>query len=135
MAIDKFELVDPPDAPQARELWLQHAFGFVVAEDVRSAVLEEFRRDAHPAHEAAVERAVDATIYRFMMLFDGVTGGLRNSERRIEADLILRLRRGDVIEDELRVADGDGLCMGVHEWFAGEFGEHPVATRRGTNVG
>jgi hypothetical protein len=35
MASWQHELVDPPAEPQARELWLQHAAGFMILEDVR----------------------------------------------------------------------------------------------------
>ena len=40
MATWQHQLVDPPTEPRARELWLQHAAGFIIFEDVRRYAME-----------------------------------------------------------------------------------------------
>jgi hypothetical protein len=32
--------------------------------------------------------------------------------------------------DEIDLQDGDGMCMGIHGWREGDFGEHPPAIVR-----
>ena len=40
MATWQHELIDPPTESRARELWLQHAAGFIVFEDARRYAME-----------------------------------------------------------------------------------------------
>jgi hypothetical protein len=41
MAIWRYHLIDPPAEPRARELWLQHAAGFIVFEVIRRYAIEQ----------------------------------------------------------------------------------------------
>lgn len=41
MATWEHELLDPPPEPRARELWLQHAAGLIVFEDVRRYAIDQ----------------------------------------------------------------------------------------------
>ena len=128
MSTDDFDLVDPPSDERAYELWLQHAFGFTMWENVRGYALEQIDRGLSPEGQQAAEKAVDDTLYGLFMLLDRVQGALGNERRSLELDLILRMRRGEAVERELSVWHGDGLCMGFHFWKAGNFGDYPVAT-------
>ena len=123
----KFELCDPPTEPRARELWLQHAAGFILVEDVRRYAIKQLGEGLDPAVRAVAIRGIDAALYGVMMVADGVTGGLRKANRQISVRVSVRLEEGDQITDELDLFDGDGACMGYHRWLKGDFGDHPVA--------
>ena len=55
MATWEHELADPPSEPRALELWLQHAAGFIVWEDVRKYAREQ----VNPVLPAEVRTAVE----------------------------------------------------------------------------
>jgi len=135
MATWQHELVDPPVEPRARELWLQHAAGFIVFEDIRRYAMERIDPSLTREARAAVEKSIDDAVYGLMMVIDGVTGGISNASHTIYIDFIVRLAacgdsesRGVLSEVDLR--HGDGMCMGYHGWLKGEFGKTPVAVPR-----
>jgi hypothetical protein len=123
----QFELCDTPTEPRARELWLQHAAGFILVEDVRQYAIEQLGEGLDPATRAAAIKGIDAALYRVMMVADGVTGGLRNKDRLVSVQISIRLEEAGRIEQELNLFDGDGACMGYHGWVRGDFGDDPVA--------
>jgi hypothetical protein len=126
----------PPSTPRGRTLWLQHAAGFILFEDVRRHALDRVEADAtldERAKEAA-RRAIDDALYGLMMSIDGVTGALEGSELSVQLRVIARLmHRGDgrdELVEEIDLGEGDGMCMGYQFWRGGDFGETPVVTRR-----
>jgi hypothetical protein len=131
MITDEYRLTSPPDQPQRREIWLQHAASFILFEDVRRYARDRLDPSVDAATRATAERAIDDTLYGLMMVIDSVTGSLRNPQNRVELRVTARLvRRADGHAEpveELDLADGDGMCMGYHEWIAGNFGKDPVA--------
>jgi hypothetical protein len=135
MATWQYELVDPPTEPRARELWLQHAAGFIVLEDVRRYAMERVDPTLPDSVRAAVQKGIDDAVYGLMMVIDGVTGGISNAGHTVYIDFIARLAaRGDSDSDgvlsEVDLGQGDGMCMGYHGWLEGDFGKHPVAVPR-----
>lgn len=126
------ELEDPPEQQRQRDLWVQHAAGFIIMSDVRDRTLTELDADLSPEARAAAEAAIDSTIYNFMMIADGVIGGIRNEERSVSVRIGVELR--DEVNDEviqhLDLIEGDGACMGYHMWNDGDFGTAPIAKRR-----
>lgn len=142
MATLQYELLDPPTEERARELWLQHAAGFIVFEDVRRFALDRIEAGLSAEALAAAKKGIDDAVYGLMMVIDGVTGGISNTNQNVSIDFIVRLtsRRNSVDDGQLSEVDlrqGDGMCMGYHGWLEGDFGKHPVAVPRpgdeGTN--
>lgn len=120
-------LAPPPSDARTRELWLQHAAGFIMFEDARKYAIEQLPRSLDaPAREAALN-AIDNTLYGMMMIVEGVTGTLRNGEHTVYLQLIVRLDTvsGEPIE-QLDLGQGDGPCMGFHGWRDGDFGKARV---------
>jgi len=132
MATWQHQLVDPPTEPRARELWLQHAAGFIVFEDVRRYAMDRIDPALPEDVRAAMQAGIDDAVYGLMMVIEGVTGGLSNARHTVCIDFIARLAARDDSGDggvlsEVDLRQGDGMCMGYHGWLAGDFGKHQVA--------
>jgi hypothetical protein len=125
-----FLLGPTPDSPRARELWLQHAAGFILFEDARGYAVAALPADLEPSARAVALKAIDDALYGLMMVIDGVTGGLCDPERLVRFDARVTLAEHGQDTATVRLADGDGMCMGFHGWREGDFGEAPVAIRR-----
>ena len=96
MATWQHELVDPPTEARDRELWLQHAAGFILFEDVRRYAMERIDPALTDEVRAAVKKGIDDAVYGLMMVIDGVTGGVSNAIHTVYIDFIIRLAaRGD----------------------------------------
>lgn len=125
-------LQPPPTDQRARELWLQHAAGYILTRDIRDYAIGQIDPDAPQEARQAAAKAADDALYGLMMLIDGVTGGLRDESGpgdkalRIEVRLQAVLARGSNTVMELDLGDGDGMCVGYHDWIAGEFGDDPI---------
>jgi hypothetical protein len=130
MATHEFALEPPPVDERARELWLQHATGFIIFEDVRKHAAESIDPSVDPECRAVALKAIDQAVYAMMMVADGVTGALRNGDDTLQIKLSVLLRRGDKVVQEMALVDGDGMCMGYHGWLQEDFGSDPVARRR-----
>ena len=141
MSTDQFELVDPPPESRAREIWLQHAAGFILFEDVRRYAMEQIDPGLSAAEISAAKKGIDDAIYGLMMVIDGVSGGISNAKHNVSIDFVVRLTRREDGSDrpsmsEIDLRQGDGMCMGYHGWIEDDFGEHPVAMERsGENRG
>src|SRR6476620_984596 len=135
MATWQHELVDPPAETRARELWMQHAAGFIVFEDIRRYAMEKIDPTLTVEARAAVQKGIDDAVYGLMMVIDGVTGGIWNSNHTLFIDFIVRLARRDdlmtgEVLSEVDLRQGDGMCMGYHGWLEGDFGKDLVAAPR-----
>ena len=133
MATHNYQLAGPPESERARELWLQHAVGFIVFEDIRRYALEQIDPQLSPEARQAVQKGIDDAVYGLMMVIDGVTGALSNDSERVELSIVARHvtkdeKQGSDLINELDLARGDGMCMGYHGWLEGDFGADPVAT-------
>lgn len=131
MATWQQELVDPPTELRARELWLQHAAGFIIFEDVRRYAAERIDPAIPDDVRAAVQKGIDDAVYGLMMVIEGVSGGLSNAGHTVSIHFIARLAArgssGSGVLSEVDLRHGDGMCMGYHGWVEGDFGKHPVA--------
>lgn len=130
MATFEHELADAPAEPRARELWLQHAAGFIVFEDVRRYAMERIDPSLTGEARAAVQKGIDDAVYGLMMVIDGVSGRLSNATHNVYIDFFVRLaNRGEKmnVESEVDLRHGDGMCMEYHGWLEGDFGKSPVA--------
>jgi hypothetical protein len=131
MATWQHELVDPPKEERARELWLQHAAGFILFEDVRRYAREQIDPSVKGKARAAAEKGIDDALYGLMGVIDGVTGRLANEKHAVYLNFVVQLvSRGkskDRVLQEIDLQHGDGMRMGIHGWIEGDFGKHPVA--------
>ncbi len=130
MATTDFALTEAPTEPRQLELWLQHAAGFILFEDVRRYALERVAPTLDEATKSIVMGAVNDAVYGLMMVLDGVSGSLRNDEDAVSVTMTVRLHRGDIVITEMDLQEGDGMCMGYHGWVAGDFGTQPPAAPR-----
>jgi hypothetical protein len=135
MATWQYELVDPPLEPRARELWMQHAAGLIIFEDVRRYAVEMIEPSVSDEACAAAKKAIDDAVYGLMMVIDGVSGGISNEKHNVFIDFVVRLaKRHDSKDDgvlsEVDLRHGDGMCIGYHDWLEGDYGKHPVAVPR-----
>lgn len=134
MSTGDFELGPVPTGARERELWLQHAAGFILFEDAREYAVSKMDPALEDAAKAAARKAIDDALYGLMMIIDGVTGGLQNDEHRVSLDVVVRLARhgsaGEAPGEAVHLAHGDGMCMGFHRWREGDFGPSIVAKRR-----
>lgn len=127
-------VLGPLPAPgRRRELWLQHAAGFILFEDVRNYAVENLDPNLDAAARAAALKAIDDAVYGLMMVIDGVTGGLGNSEHlvHLQTTVCLNAREANAPIESLRLSQGDGVCMGYHMWRDGDFGKDPVLAPEG----
>lgn len=132
MATSEYELITPPVESRARELWLQHAAGFIVFEDVRRYAMERINPALTGEARAAVQKGIDDAVYGLMMVIDGVSGGFSNASERVCIDFIVRLVANggeEEVKAEVDLREGDGMCMGYHGWLEDNFGKSPVAIK------
>jgi hypothetical protein len=128
MATADYVLAPPPQGDRELELWLQNAAGFILFEDMRRFAIDRIDPGLSDEARAAARKGIDDAVYGLMMVLDGVTGALRNPTARVSVEAEVRLIDDNGREAEVRLADGDGMCMGFHGWKDGDFGEIPVAS-------
>ena len=129
MASYDLELQSPPKEPRAFELWLQHAAGRILMEDVRAYALENIAAGLTAEARAAAEKSINDALYGLMMVIDGESGTLSNENQQVELSVQVQLveRSSSDVVAAIDLREGDGMCMGYHGWREGDFGKHPVA--------
>lgn len=122
------QLAPPPAEGWRRNLWLENVGGFIVMKDIRERVRGDLTSTLSPEARQAAEAAIDATIYAFLMVADGVIGRIKNDEHSVSVRIGVELADTSGVEviQHLDLFEGDGACMGVHAWLAGDFGEVPI---------
>jgi hypothetical protein len=125
----QLELQPPPKEERAFELWLQHAAGRILFEDVRSYAIERIDTALSDEARLAARKGIDDALYGLMMVIDGVSGRLKNDAQSVALSVTARLvnHEPEGIAAELELQDGDGMCMGYHGWLEGDYGKDPVA--------
>ena len=125
MAAFEFNLSEPPSDPRQRELWLQHAIGFIIVQDVRDYALQQVDPLLSDDAKSAATKAINDAVYGLMMVLDGVTGCLSNESRRVNLRVFAELAdvETDEVVESLDLMDGDGMCMGYHGWIENDFGD------------
>lgn len=127
MAAFEFNLSEPPNDPRQRELWLQHAIGFILFQDVRDYALQQIDASLKDDEKSAAIKAINDAVYGLMMVLDGVTGSLSSESRRVNLRVFAELVdvKTDEVVESLDLMDGDGMCMGYHGWIENDFGDIP----------
>jgi hypothetical protein len=128
------EHVDPtehltalPQDPRDRELWMQHAIGYVLMRDVREYALSAVPVDAEPEVKRVAMRVLDKALFGLMEIVDSYNVPIRNGPHLFRVDLVgtVQARDDNTVIASQSLADGDGACMGVHSWLDGDFGDLP----------
>ena len=130
MATSEFELAPTPADPRERELWMQHAAGFILFEDVRGYARNRLPATLSDAERAVAYAAIDDALYGLMQVAEGVSGRLASGDRSVVVSVGVRMLEDDRVVEQMDLADGDGPCMGYHGWVVGDFGKSPPAARR-----
>lgn len=120
-------LSEVPEEARSRELWMQHAIGYVLMAQMREYAVATIPQEASPEARQLAMRVLDHALFGLMEICEGYNGPLRSSTHELTVDVVGTLRRSD---DETVVArqslfEGDGACMGVHRWLDGDFGDVP----------
>lgn len=122
------KLNNPPNDERDRELWLQHAAGVILFEDVRNYAIMQIAIDTDESTKEKVIKGIDDAIYGLMMIMDGVAGTLQNDEYKVSFENNILLERNGKTLQKINTLTGDGMCMGFHGWKEGDFGEDDVYT-------
>ncbi len=119
-------LASPPEEDQKRELWLQHAAGMILFQNMKTHAIDGISDNTSEETRKKIIKGIDDSIYGLMMMMDGVCGTLENEEYlvRIDSKIILQKKGETVLE--INTMDSDGMCMGFHGWKENDFGEDPV---------
>lgn len=128
MATSDYTLSMPPNDPRGLELWLQHAAGFILFQDMRDYAIHRIDPSITDEAQTAARKGIDDAVYGLMMILDGVTGGLENGRNRVNFRVAVELNECDSqqVISAVDLADGDGMCMGYHSWLEGDFGDAPI---------
>ena len=86
MATFNLKLEEHPTEARSRELWLQHAAGLIVFEDVRQYAIDQIDKTLADEVRAEIIKGIDNAVYGLMMIFDGVSGHLRGSEHSVKLE-------------------------------------------------
>lgn len=136
MSAFDFNLSEPPSDPRQRELWLQHAIGFILFQDVRDYALQQVDGSLKDDEESAAIKAINDAVYGLMMVLDGVTGSLSNESRRVNLRVLAEIVdvETDEVVESLDLLDGDGMCIGYHGWIENDFGDIPPFTAESKSI-
>src|SRR5215469_14060694 len=111
-----YSLTNPPAEERSRELWLQHAAGFILFQDMRQYAINQIPAGLDDRTKEKIITGIDDAVYGLMMILDGVTGRLGNDEYAVTMETIIKLeRKGETIQ-RINTLHGDGMCMGFHGW-------------------
>lgn len=129
MASYQHELTPAPKDARERELWLQHAAGFILFQDSRAYAIERIDASIKGKARAAVIKGIDDALYGLMMIIDGASGRLESEADSVSLTMVVRHARSasSAKPKQLDLQDGDGMCMGIHGWREGDFGAYPPA--------
>ena len=122
-----FKLTNPPNEERARELWLQHAAGFILFQDIRRYAIDRIPNNTDDNIKELIVKGIDDAVYGLMMIMDGVAGQLENDQYAVSIESIIKLKSNGETIQEINTLDGDGMCMGFHGWKENDFGDpYPV---------
>lgn len=122
-----YKLTNPPNEERVRELWLQHAAGFILFQDMRKYAIDRIPSNTDDNTKELIIKGIDDAIYGLMMIMDGVTGCLKNDQYAVSIENIIKLERNGETIQEINTFHGDGMCMGFHGWKENDFGDiYPV---------
>jgi hypothetical protein len=109
-----------PKSKDGRRIEMTNHFGRDLMIAARNYAFEKIPAEASPEAKRLARKALLDAIYGVTMLLDGVSNNLIDEQRSVEYALMARVvTRDDKAEtlEEIELApDGEGLCMGYHDW-------------------
>jgi len=120
------KLASPPIEDRTRELWLQHAAGYIIFRDMKGYAVNNIPADTDDDTRKKIIDGIEDTIYGMMMMMDGVVGTLKNDDYTIKIESNILLERDGLTIRNINTFYGDGMCMGFHDWKEGDFGEDKI---------
>jgi hypothetical protein len=120
------KLTPPPADNRSRELWTQHAAGYIIFRDMKDYAVNNISDDTDEKTKEKIIKGIEDAIYGLMMMMDGVVGILQNDEYTIRIENNILLEKSGQIIQTINTLDGDGMCMGFHDWKEGDFGEDNI---------
>lgn len=124
-----FKLTNPPEDERSKELWMQHAAGFMVFENIRKYAVSKISIDVDCSTRSQIIKGIDDTIYGLMMQMDVFFIPLENDSYRLELQTIIQLYKDNELIQSLDTKEGDGMCMGYHDWMDGDFGADDIVIK------
>ena len=76
-----FKLTKPPVEDRSRELWLQHAAGFILFEDMRNYAIKQIPANTDEKTREQIINRIDDAVYGLMMIMDDYGWCCRNAEK------------------------------------------------------
>ncbi len=138
MATYEYELGKVPEDLRSKELWLQHTAGLIYFEDARQFAIDKIDDSTDVPTRDKIIEGINNALYGIMMIIDGVSGQIENSEYAVNLETNVNLIRKSgedaKIVNQISLMEGDGMCMGYHGWLEGDFGEEPVAKKKNDNT-
>lgn len=119
-------LANPPENNEHRELWMQHAAGYIIFQNIRNYAIGKIPKQADSDIEQLCKEVIDHAIYGMMMQIDGVFDDLENQEYRLALQNHIVLYQNNKVLIDLNLLHSDGMCMGFHDWKEQDFGEHQI---------
>lgn len=116
-------LTNPPQDERDKELWLQNAAGYILFRDMKDYAVSNIPINTNDSTKKLIIKGIEDAIYGLMMVMDGVTGTLENDNYRVRIESNIILEKNGVGIEKINTLNGDGMCMGYHEWKDGVFGE------------
>lgn len=114
-----------------------HTFGRDLIQYARNYAVAKLPADLAGDARAAAEKAVFDALYGVMMILEGIVGGPLDDEHQVRYTLLAHVEnryvKAPLTTIEL-APNGEGLCMGIHGWFKGDFGQEPTAADRAVAV-
>jgi hypothetical protein len=120
------KLASPPADDRGRELWLQHAAGYIIFRDMKEYAVNNIPDGTTESTKEKIIQGIEDAIYGLMMIMDGVVGTLQNGEYTVSIENNILLEKDGQVIQKINTLNGDGMCMGFHDWRAGDFGEDDV---------
>lgn len=117
------KLSNPPEDERDKELWLQHAAGYILFRDIKDYAVSNIPTNTDASIKELIIKGIEDAVYGLMMVMDGVTGTLENDNYRVKIESNIILEKNGVEVEKINTLNSDGMCMGYHEWKDGIFGE------------
>lgn len=126
-------LSTPPKNIETRELWMENAAGFIIMEDIMKYAISRIPDGTDQETRVKIKAGIEDAIYGLCMMMDGVSGTLQNDEYSLRIQHKILLEYKDSTLEEIDTLDGDGMCMGLHSWLEGDFGNEPIVETENTD--
>lgn len=109
----------------SRWIMAGHTFGRHLMAAARDYAFERIPASATAKERELAEKAALDAIYGMMMLLDGVAVSKIDKTHTASYVLLSRIfatGKSQPVEEFELAPDGDGLCMGFHDWIEDDFG-------------